>query len=117
MGIKTKNLSISISAFVFAIQILQSLFFLNPKFQASSYYISCSCTARFVSNIVGDPEDRFSHDVTHYYNYNVCQMMSNCNSVPLYTPVAIFAFGHYVTGTSGIFIGCLGNSSYGFQVK
>ena len=41
---------------VFATYILQSLYFLNLKFQASS------CTARFVSDLVGNPEDRFSHN-------------------------------------------------------
>ena len=51
-----------ISAFVFATQIVQSLYFLNPKFQAS---IFCGCTARFVSDLVGNPEDRFSHNEAH----------------------------------------------------
>ena len=49
-----------ISAFVFATRIVQSLYFLNPKFQASS-----SCTDRFVSDLVGDTEDRFSHNEAH----------------------------------------------------
>ena len=31
---------------------------LNPKFQASSHL--CACTARFVSDLVGNSEDRFS---------------------------------------------------------
>ena len=48
-----------ISAFVFATRIVQSLYFLSPKFQASSIF--CGFTARFVSNLVGNPEDRFSH--------------------------------------------------------
>ena len=34
-----------------------SLYFLNPKFQASRRF--CDCTARFVSDLVGNPEDRF----------------------------------------------------------
>ena len=37
----------------------KSLFFLNPKFQASCHL--CDCTARFVSDLVGNPEDGFSH--------------------------------------------------------
>ena len=41
-----------ISAFVFATRIVQLLFFLNPKFQAS--------TGQFVSDLVGNPEYRFS---------------------------------------------------------
>ena len=53
-----------ISAFVFASRIVQSLNFLNPKFQASSY-IFYGCTARFVSDLVGNPEDGFSHNEAH----------------------------------------------------
>ena len=33
---------------------------LSPKFQASSHL--CGCTARIVSDLVGNPEDRFSHN-------------------------------------------------------
>ena len=47
-----------ISAFVFATRIVQSLFSLNPKFQASS--LLCDCTGWFVSDLVGNLEDRFS---------------------------------------------------------
>ena len=49
-----------ISAFVFATQIVQTLYFLNPKFQASSHI--SDCTALFVSDLVGNPEDWFSHN-------------------------------------------------------
>ena len=46
--------------FVFATRIVQSLFLLNPKFHA------------FVSNQVGNPEDRFSHNEAqiklHYFS-------------------------------------------------
>ena len=46
-----------ISAFVFATRIAQSLYFLNPKFQASNHLL------RMYSPVyVGHPEDRFSHD-------------------------------------------------------
>ena len=53
-----------ISAFVFAIQIIQSLFYLNPKFQASSrllwlYSPVCVKHGR-------KPEDRFSHNEAHF---------------------------------------------------
>ena len=41
-----------ISTFVFASWIEQSIYFLNPKFQASS------CAAQFVSVLVGNPEDK-----------------------------------------------------------
>ena len=49
-----------ISAFVFAIRIVQSLY-LNPKFQASSHLLwlySLVC--------VGNPEDRLSHDEAQF---------------------------------------------------
>ena len=39
-----------ISAFVFSTLIVQFLYFVNPKFPASSHLIS-ACTARFVSNL------------------------------------------------------------------
>ena len=48
-----------ISIFVFAIKILQSLHFLNLKFQVPSL----GCTARFVFDLVENPENRFSQDV------------------------------------------------------
>ena len=43
-----------ISAFVFATRILQSLYFLNPKFQASIHLW-----------LYRNPEDRFSHNEAH----------------------------------------------------
>ena len=51
-----------ISAFVYATRIVQFLFYLNPKFQAS-IALFCACTGRFVSdlfgnNIVGFPTRR-----------------------------------------------------------
>ena len=57
-----------ISAFVFATRIVQSLFFLNTKFQALAIF--CGCTAWFVSDLVGNPEDRFSHVVAHLVNWD-----------------------------------------------
>ena len=45
-------------AFVFATRIVQSLFYLNFKPLA----MFCDCTARFVSDLVGNPEDRFSQN-------------------------------------------------------
>ena len=50
-----------ISAFVFATRIVQSLYFLNFK----SLTIISGCTARFVSDMVRIPEDRFSHNEAH----------------------------------------------------
>ena len=52
-----------ISAFVFVTWIVQSLYFLNPKFQASSnllwLYLRPVCVGPGRT-----PEDRFSHDAT-----------------------------------------------------
>ena len=47
-----------ISAFVFAIRTVPSLFYLNPKFQASSYLL-------WLYSPVGNPEDRFSQNEAH----------------------------------------------------
>ena len=49
-----------ISAFVFATRIAQFLFF---KLLACFY----DCTGRFVSDLVGNPEDRFSRVAAHVY--------------------------------------------------
>ena len=46
------NREADLRAFVFATLIVQSLYFLNPKFQASSHLRSC--TAWFVSDQVGN---------------------------------------------------------------
>ena len=48
-----------ISAFVFATKIVQLLFFLNLL------AIFCGCTGRFVMDLGGNLEDRFSHVTTH----------------------------------------------------
>ena len=45
------------SAFVFATQIVQSLFYLNPKFKPLAIF--CSCTAWFVSDQVGNQNVSF----------------------------------------------------------
>ena len=60
-----------ISAFVFATRIVQFLFFLNPKFQASSLGF-CDCRCRFVSDMVGNPEARFSHVAAQFTNVLIC---------------------------------------------
>ena len=39
------------------------LYFLNFK----PLDIFCGCVARFVSDLVGNPEDRFSHDAAYCY--------------------------------------------------
>ena len=48
-----------ISAIVFATQIVQFVFFLNPKFQEASLLLCC--TDQFVSDLVGTPYCWFSH--------------------------------------------------------
>ena len=48
-----------ISAFVFATRIVQCLYFLNPIVQV------CDCTDRFMSDQVGNLEDRFSRVAAH----------------------------------------------------
>ena len=54
---KTKaQINCAVSAFVSTTGIVQFLFFLNPKFRD----IFCSCKGRFVSDMIGNPEDRFS---------------------------------------------------------
>ena len=40
---------------------LQTLYFLNLK----PLVIICGCTDRFMSDLVGNPRDRFSHDPAH----------------------------------------------------
>ena len=51
--VTTKLISVSVCA----TQIVQSLYFLNTKCQASSYLL---CTDWVVSDLVRNPEDRFS---------------------------------------------------------
>ena len=48
-----------ISAFVFAKRIAQSLYYLKPL------AILSGCTAWFVSDLVGNPEDQLSHNEAH----------------------------------------------------
>ena len=49
-----------ISTFVFATRIVQSLYFLNAKLQASSHILWQYSLV--VSDLVGNPEDQFSHN-------------------------------------------------------
>ena len=52
-----------ISAFVFANWIVQSLYFINRNFKLLNIF--CGCTAWLVSDLVGNLEDRFSHNEAH----------------------------------------------------
>ena len=47
-----------ISVFVFATQIVQSLYFLNPKFQVLAIFSDLA--AQFMPDLVWNTEDRFS---------------------------------------------------------
>ena len=53
-----------ISAFVFATQIVQCLYFLILNIKPIAIF--CDCAARFVSDLVRNPEDRFSHNEAHF---------------------------------------------------
>ena len=55
----------------FATRIVPFLYFINPKFQASSHLL-CDCTAQFVSDLVGNPEDQFSHNEAQIM-YSFCR--------------------------------------------
>ena len=59
---------------------MQSLYFLNPKFEVS---IFCDSTARFVSDLVGNPEDRISHNEAHKQSAHSldvdCNFTSGCH--------------------------------------
>ena len=63
-------------AFVFATPIVQSLYFLNPKFQASNnYHGVCRCIAQFVLDLVGYPKDRVSSNAAHTFSDRWSQKM------------------------------------------
>ena len=51
------------AAFIFATLIVQSLYFLKPKLEASSHLLWLFRPV--LSDLVGNPKDRFSHDATH----------------------------------------------------
>ena len=48
------------SAFVFATRVVRFFFFLNPKFQASSYLLLLH-----MSDLIGNPDNRFSRAAAH----------------------------------------------------
>ena len=74
-----------ISAFVFATELVKSLFFLNPKFQFLAIFTG-NRLYRFVLDLVENPEERFSRVAAHlidwcnflrsfkhmYYSYVYC---------------------------------------------
>ena len=72
-----------ISTFGFAAKIELSLYFENSKFQLLTIF--CGCTARFVSDLVGNPEDKFSHHTAHIISViwrtcSIVQMKDDCDS-------------------------------------
>ena len=44
-----------------------------PKSEISCLAIVCACTARFVSDLAGIPDDRFSHDTAHFSGLRVTE--------------------------------------------
>ena len=75
---KKKNAKL-ISAFVFATRIVQFLFFLNPKFQASSSFL---CLYRPVCvGPVRKPHCWFSHEATHMTSLFSCGKLCVIRSV------------------------------------
>ena len=63
-----------ISACVFATKVVQTLFFLSPKFQAFTHSL---CLNNPVSaKLVGDHEDRFSRDAAHKVSYRQILLLS-----------------------------------------
>ena len=60
-----------ISSFVFATRIVKFLFFLKPKFQASSLFLKLYRPV--VSDLVGNPNDQFSRVAAHIIGFNVKQ--------------------------------------------
>ena len=55
-----------ISAFVFAACIVFNIPLLSKSEISSLLTILCGSTARFVSDLIGNPEDRVSHDAAHF---------------------------------------------------
>ena len=51
-----------ISVFVFATKIVQSTAYIRNFKPVATFY---GCTVRFVSDLVGNPEDRFYHNEAH----------------------------------------------------
>ena len=77
-----------ISAFVFATRIVQFLFYLNPKFQASSSFL-CLYRPVYVGP-VRKPHCWFSHEAAHFFFPIVCSRKSMhysnnsmCNNIQL----------------------------------
>ena len=64
-----------IGAFVFATLIVQSLFYLNQNFQPLAIF--CGCRARFVSDLVGNPEYRFFRVAVHKYIEHIQMFLLN----------------------------------------
>ena len=53
------------SDFVFAIRIVQSLYYIIRNFKPLAIF--CGCTAWFVSDLVENPEDRFPYNEAHLW--------------------------------------------------
>ena len=64
-------------AFVFATWIVQSLDFLNTKSKASSRLLWLY--SRLLSDLVRNPEDRFSHNAVHMSLVNLLYAVTYCS--------------------------------------
>ena len=67
-----------ISAFVFTTRIVQSLYFLYTKFQASTHLVWFVPTAWFVSDLAGNPEDQFFSQRGSYVKERKCLPCQSC---------------------------------------
>ena len=90
-----------ISTFVLATQIDQSLYFLNLNFKP--LIIFCGCTARFVSDLVGNPEDQFSHDEAQIEDINPPVDIFKCTIFVGYGRVIQILLVSYLEGTRSAF--------------
>ena len=81
-----------ISTIVFPTQIVQSLYILNFK-----PLTICGCTARFVSDLVGNPEDRFCCNVAQIgKSDNPCMINTDRQKKPVSSEFASFSQLHVI---------------------
>ena len=82
-----------ISALILATYVAQSLYFLNPKFQASSHFLWH--IAWFVSDLVANLEDRFSRDAARLL-LHIMSIKCRPHYIPiLYSKIGVHRGIHY----------------------